>query len=166
MSWEDEVDIFQCPYCHNANIISPIGLPVSQVLIIGEFDTLKLDYSEPKIAVLKSELFYHGIDIRQFRIVNLWYHKPNKRKDCYDWSIKNIVKEAKDKTIIMLYGSECVRIFTNINIGLVSGLQVNSFILSAPAIITCPYPNFTGGIGEFRFAVSNFIKKLEEYNLL
>jgi len=168
MSWEDEVEIFKCPYCGERKIITPIGITTSPVLIIYNLDEKykTFDYSNPYLSVLKSELSYHRIDIRQFRIVNMWYHAPNKRKDCFDWSIQNVVKEAKNKELILLLGAECVQTFTNTNIGKVSGLPVKSFILSAPIILTCPKPNLEGGIGEFRFAISNFIQKLEENNLL
>lgn len=169
--WENNLDIFTCPYCKTEDMVLPVGNNKSPLLIIGEFpgeDEIKK--GRPLVgavgAIIKKELFYLGVDMSQMRITNLWLHAPNKNEKCFQHGVEKAIEEAKNRKAILLLGSTSTKYFTSMNVSDVAGLQVTSPYLSAPIIIASPHPNFNSGIGEFRLALKKFVKVIKNDNLL
>lgn len=169
MTWEDE-DI--CPVCKIDEIVLPHGNRNSSILVIGEFpndeDIKKgIPFASSSGTVLRQELGYFGVDLQSTRRCYLWIHTPNKNKSCFDYGLNLCIQNAKDKKIILLLGSEPVKLFTGEKVTDVNGLQVQSNYFSAPIIMACIHPSsvFNSPVGELRFALKNFANKVKELGL-
>jgi len=159
---------FTCPYC-GADLVSASGNKHSDVLIVGEFHgETEIEQGVPMCGkmgiVFRSELAYVGLDLKSFRRTNLWLHTPNKNEDCFKMGVEQVLKEAKGKRVILLLGSDTVKYFTGKSVSDVSGLKVQSTMLSAPTILAGfnPANVFHGTVGEVRFLVKKFKEVVEE----
>jgi len=165
-----------CNIC-GADCCSPSGHSQS-LLIIGEFPSHEEIRQNRPFAtssnfisagtVFRKELARVGLDFSQFRICNLWFHIPNKNELCYKLGFESVLEESKGKDAILLVGSEVVEAFTKYKVSDVSGLEVDSPILSAPHIFAMSNPAmvFHKGIGEIRLAITKWNALLERENLL
>ena len=163
--WED---IYTCPVCKSNDCVPAGGNEKSKVLLIGEFpgaDEVRTGkpFSGATGMVLKYELAKLGIDLYGLRICNMWLHPPNHNEDCLNYGIQQAIKEAKDKAIILLIGSDSVKYFCNMKVSKVNGLEVTSPYLSAPVIMALVQPAtvFHGCVGEVRFGLKKFAEKME-----
>lgn len=164
-AWED---IYTCPICKNTDCVPAGGKRNSKILLIGEFpgdDEVKSGkpFSGATGGVLRTELGRLGADMSQFRITNLWLHKPNHNEDCLKYSVEQVIKEAKGKQAILLIGSDTVKYFCDKKVSQVNGLEVKSDYLSAPLIMACIQPAtvFHSMVGELRFALKRFAERIE-----
>lgn len=164
------------PVCYvcEKKVIKPQGYSQSEIFILGDApgtDEIKegRPFVGPTGKVLRKELALLGLDLFQCRVGNLWYHKPNKNEECFKASVDVCLDEAKGKKAILLIGAETVEYFTGYKVSDVNGLQVESNMLSAPIIYPCIQPAiiFHGkGIGEVRFALTNFVSHLKDENII
>jgi len=163
--------IFECPICKADNCVPARGNKNSPVLIIGEFPGKEeTKVGKPLVGptgrLLASELLKcGGIDIKTFRLCNLWLHEPNGNKECFQYGINKVLEDCKDKKVILLLGSETVKFFCDVNVSDVSGLEVVSQYLSAPLVMASVNPAIAfkaGGIGEVRLSLQKFARRLEE----
>lgn len=161
---------FNCPYC-GAELVNATGNKHSDVLIVAEYPgETEIEQGICLVGkagiVLRSELAYVGLDLKSFRRTNLWLHeKPKKiNQDCFKMGVEAVLKEAKGKRVILLLGSDTVKYFTGKNVSDVSGLRVQSTMLSAPIIMAGVNPAivFHGTCGEVRFLVRRFKEIVEE----
>lgn len=165
-----------CPSCAD-KICSPYGYS-KDILLISEYPS-KLDikqgrpfassaYVSSAGKILRKELSTFGVDLLQLRICNLWLHEPNKNENCFKAGLDVCLEEAKGKQAILLIGSEAVETFTGYKVSDVTGLQVNSPMLSAPIVYAMVNPAIClhKTLGETRFAIKNFVERLEEEGLL
>lgn len=165
-----------CPACAN-KICPPMGSS-KDVLVIGEFPgRLEMETGKPFSTshmfvtagkVFRRELEECGVSLRDFRVVNLWLHEPNKSENCWQAGYNAVLDEAKGKQAILLVGSDVVEAFTKYKVSEVNGLQVDSAVLSAPIIYAMVNPALAlhRGAGEVRFAVQKFVKRLEQEGLV
>ena len=166
-----------CQIC-NKPTVTPSGYKESKILIIRDAPH-KTEYPSHKsnrfrsettpLTVLRAELFRLGVDLVQIRRANLWMHAPNKKaEECFQDGINSCLAEAKGKGAILLFGADTVKYFTGYNVSEVSGLQVESNMLSAPIIYACLDPSAAlfKGMGEVRFGIENFIKKVISEDIL
>ena len=165
-SWDD--DLYTCPICGSTECVPAGGNSKSKILIIGEFpgkDEIKTGkpFSGATGTILKTELGRLGIDVSRLRIVNMWLHFPNKNEKCLQYSVQQVVKEAKGKQAILLIGSDTVKYFADAKVGQVTGLQVKSDYFSAPIIFACIQPAvaFHNVVGEVRLSLQKFADKVE-----
>ena len=165
-NWDD---IYTCPICKSDECVPAVGSTKAKILIVGEFpgkDELKSGkpFSGATGAVLRTELGKVGLDVNRMRLCNLWYHIPNKKKECLEFGMQQVIKEAKDKQAILLVGSDVVKTFCDMSVSLVNGLQVTSPYLSAPLIMACVQPAvvFSNSIGELQWTLKKFSKLVEE----
>lgn len=164
-----------CPSCGD-KICSPHGY--GDILLIGEYPgKLEMQQGRPFAVskwspsagrIIRKELSLLGVDLLQLRVCNLWLHPMNKDDNCLKAGEDVCLDEAKGKDAILLVGSESVSHFTGYNVMDVNGLQVESPMLSAPIIYASVNPAlaFHRGLGEVRFALTRFIKRLEKEKLL
>lgn len=166
-----------CPTC-NSPTLHAFGSPQSQLLIVGDAPD-KASLSEGRLfasnsnfmtagKVLRQETARVGLDIYQFRVTSLWTHAPNKSGECFKVGYENVLDEAKGKSAILLVGSEVVETFTPFKVSDVTGLQVDSPLLSCPIIYAMVNPSivFAKSYGEVRFAIEQFNKRLKEEGLI
>ena len=165
-----------CPACSDP-ICSPSGRS-TELLIVGDFpsrdDMLqgKLFSSNPNFIsagkILRKELERCGMSIADFRLCSLWMHEPNKNEQCFQAGFNNVLDEAKGKKAILLVGSDVVETFTGYKVSDVSGLQVDSTVLSAPFIYASVSPALAQhrSFGEVRFAIEKFVGRLEKEGLI
>jgi len=165
-----------CPSC------GEVGCPPSghskDLLIIGEWPgRLEIERGIPFATspmfmtagkIFRKELARVGLDFSQFRITNLWLHEPNKNENCFKAGYNLVLDEAKSKKAILLVGSEVVDTFTEYKVSDVSGLQVESPILSAPIIYAMVNPALAlhRSVGEVRLSIEKFAKRLEKEGLI
>lgn len=164
-AWED---IYTCPICKSTDCVPASGKKHSKIFLIGEFpgeDEVRTGkpFSGATGGVLRAELAKLGADLSQFRIANMWLHKPNHNEDCLKYSIEQVIKEAKGKEAILLIGSDTVKYFCDKKVSQINGLEVKSDYLSAPLIMCCIQPAivFHSVIGELRFALKRFSERIE-----
>lgn len=165
-----------CPSC-GEEICPPSGHS-SDLLIIGEFPgKLEMEVHKPFATspmfmtagkVLRQTLEKCGTSLNDFRVINLWLHEPTDSENCYQAGYDHALTEAKGKKAILLVGSDVVSTFTNYKVSDVTGLQVDSPILSAPIIYAMVNPAMAlhRSSGEVKMAVRKFVNKLEQEGLL
>lgn len=152
--------------------VNPYGFS-EDILLIGEFPgAVEMVTGKPFTGesgkILRKELSILGLDLLQCRVTNVWFHVPNKNKDCFEAGKNACLEEAKNKKAILLLGSDTVELFTDYKVSEVSGLQIESTMLSAPIIYACcnPAVAFHGVVGELKFGLTNFVDRLKEEEIL
>jgi hypothetical protein len=164
-----------CPIC-SVNCISPSGH--SDLLIIldaptptdvksGRLFSTSSMFTTPGL-VFRKELAQRGLDLTQFRVASLWQHEPNKKEECFKHGYDAVLEEAKGKKFILLVGADVVETFTGYKVSDVSGLQVDSPVLSAPIIYAMVNPSMAlaRSVGEVRLAVGKVADRLEKEGLV
>lgn len=164
-----------CPICH-AETCPPMGH--ADLLIVGEFpgqEEMKQHRpfaSNPNFMtagkILRIELSRVGLDLMNFRTLNLWQHEPNKSEECFKVGYDTVLDEAKGKSAILLVGSEVVETFTEYKVSDVSGLQVDSAVLSCPILYAMVNPSYAThrSLGEVRHGIEKFVKRLQKEKLV
>jgi uracil-DNA glycosylase family 4 len=168
--WEDD----SCKSCGNTETVVPYGNKNSPILIVGEFpgeDEISkgIPFTGATGIVLRYELAKVGIDLNSVRRCNIWQHKSNKKKECFNAGVEVVIKEAANRKLVLLIGSATVKYFIGEKVSEVNGLEFASPYISATTI-ACVQPatifQARGSIGEIRFALKNFANKIEEMKLL
>jgi len=169
-----------CPNCAN-KIVPAKGSSSAKFMIVGEYPG-DVEYEKgypfagPAGYVLRTELARVGLDFVKFRIANLWLHDPPKGEDynkCFQVGYNLILDDAKNKSAILLVGSDVVETFTNgYKVSEINGLRLdqddhifscqNVMAMINPAIVFRPKK----GVGEVRFAIEQFEKMLKEEGLM
>lgn len=164
-----------CPAC--ANIICPPSGHSEDLLIIGEFPGEQEMLQGRPFAthrefitagkIFRKELERVTLAFSDFRVTNLWLHLPNNNENCWQAGYDAVLREAKGKKAILLVGSDSVSTFTTYKVSDVSGLRVDSAILSAPLIVAMVNPALAQhrAMGEVRFAVQRWKYWLEKEGL-
>ena len=118
--------------------------------------------------VMRKELARVGLDLTQFRVSSLWIHEPTKNEECFKVSYDAVLEEAKGKKFILLVGAEVVETFTGYKVSDVSGLQVDSPVLSAPIIYAMVSSSMAlaRSVGEVRLSIEKVAKRLEQEGLV
>ena len=163
-----------CPIC-NTNSVAPSGH--SDLLIIldapsvadiknGRLFSTSM-FTTPGL-VFRKELAQRGLDLTQFRVASLWQHEPNKKEECFKHGYDAVLEEAKGKKFILLIGADVVETFTGYKVSDVSGLQVDSPVLSAPIIYAMVNPSMAlaRSVGEVRLAIGKVVDRLEKEGLV
>lgn len=166
-----------CPVCKLPSV-PPYGPKNSPILIMGEFPgKSELEWGKPFVGftgkILKQELARAGLDIRQYRLANLWIHPPRKRDDemyegCWNFTLQVALKEVQIRKAILLLGSECANTFIRHNVMDIAGLRVEDDcdLFKAEVVICSPNPasviKENGVVGELRFALQQFVEAIEE----
>jgi uracil-DNA glycosylase family 4 len=162
---------FECPICHSDKVVPPFGPKKSSILIVAEFPAeIELKEGKPMVGpmgtVLRQELMYLGLDIKTTRRMNIWRHPPNKNKDCFNLGVEEVIKEAKGKQAILLFGDEVVKKFIDKSVMSIMGLNVKSIYFSAPVIVCCSNPAVVyqrgRGVGEVRLSLKKFADYIKE----
>jgi len=166
--WDDNWIEDTCPICQT-HLVLPTGLAHSRALIIGDepFDNDYITgapFSGPFGAILEQELLWRKIRMRDLRRMTLWLHKPSKSKECFEYGLSRVLKEATQRQLILLVGAATVRFFTGKAIDTVSGLLVQSSYFPTQVLVACPSPKtvFSSSVGELRFALTEFKRQLEK----
>lgn len=161
-----------CPSC-GEKAITASGSRNSPILIIGEMPTDKemergRPFTGPAGKVLRTEFSHLGVDLIQCQVTNIWMHEPNKNENCFKAGLNQVLEHAKGKQAILLVGPACADTFVGLSISDISGLQIESPMLSAPFIMAIVNPTivFHGGVGEIRLAVTKFVKGCQERGIL
>lgn len=168
------------PLCYvcEKNAVKASGYSQSDVLILGDAPShIDIIQGKPFAVdvkkqtngnVLRKELAELGYDLFQFRLALLWWHTPNKNEECFKASLNACLDEAKGKKAILLVGADCVSYFTDYKVSDVNGLQVDSNMLSAPAIFACISPSivYAKSVGEIKFALKQFTDYIKKEGLM
>lgn len=165
-----------CPSCGDS--ICPPSGNSKQLLIVGDApDRMDMMKKHPFSIdtwrttpgkVLRKELERMGASLNEFRACYLWLHETTRSGSCWQAGYDNVLTEAKGKKAILLMGAEVVSTFTQYKVSDVSGLQVDSPILSASIIYAMISPGLAiqRSLGEVRFAITQFVNRLYEERLL
>lgn len=165
-----------CPSC--ASPVCPSVGKSKDILILGSSpDRLDMQTQTPFAThsmyitggrVLRKELEKLGVSFSQFRVTYLWLHEPTNNEQCYQAGYDHALDEAKGKKAILLVGADTVETFTKYKVSDVNGLQLDSHVLSAPIIYAMTSPGLAlhRSYGEIRFALTQFVTRLEEEGLL
>ena len=165
-----------CPVCLAQCV--PAHGKSTDILVVGEFPSHEeveqgIPFaSNPRFMsagkIFRKELERLGVSLNQMRVMNLWEHIPNKDERCFKLGYDMVLDEAKGKKAILLVGSDTVSTFTNYKVSDVNGMQVDSNVLSAPIIYALVNPALAQhrALGEVRFGIEKFVKRIEQENLL
>jgi uracil-DNA glycosylase family 4 len=163
-----------CPSCLE-QALPASGSSNSPILIIGEkpepIDMEKgRPFSNQSGRVLRTEFSRLGVDLIQFQSTNIWMHEPNKNENCFKAGLDQVLEYAKGKQAILLLGSECANTFIGLPVSDISGLEVESPMLSAPLVMAMFSPSIVfqpnKGVGEVRLAITKFVNKCKERGIL
>jgi uracil-DNA glycosylase family 4 len=165
-------NIYKCPACDNENCVPPHNPSKSSVLLVGEMPgTEEESMGVPLVGrtgtLLRMQLAHMGYDLSQFGVCNLWQHKPNGNEKCLQHGKDTVIKEATDKKIVLLIGSDVAKVFLTKTISEVNGLNVKEFLkfpFSAPVVMAMMNPAicFHGCSGEITLALQKFIREVEK----
>jgi uracil-DNA glycosylase family 4 len=164
----DWFDPFSCPICESKECVPISGPTNSKILLLGEAPG-RDEINKGRAFVggigelLRKEFAYLHFDMRSCKVGNLWAHPSNKNKDCFQYSLQEVLKVAKDMEAILLVGADTVKFFTDQKVTDVNGLKVNSEMLSAPIIYAMYSPAiaFHSVVGEIRLALRKFVSATE-----
>jgi len=162
-----------CPICGSEDFIFPIGPRNAAIMIIGDKPTDNdIKYGKPFTegsgTILRQEFAFRGIDTRQFRVTYLRSHISATKKlspKCFEIDALDVIKEAKNKKLIILISAEVVKYFTSQSVENLMGLMTTSQLLSAPCFCMESLGsifNRGGVVGEVRLSIqkiSEYIKK-------
>jgi len=155
------------PFGHSDDLLIIVDAPTRLDIEKGQlFSTSHMFTTSGK--VFRKELARVGLELSQFRVVSLWEHEPSKVEECYLEGYHKVLDEAKGKKFIWLIGSEVVETFTKYKVSDVSGLEVDSPVLSAPIIYAMVNPSMAlaRSLGEVRLSIEKVAKRLEQENLV
>jgi len=165
-------DIYCCPVCGDENCVPPHNPSKSKVLLVAEHPGLEEEQRGIPLVgrtgtLLRMQLAYLGYDLRQFGACNLWQHRPNKNEKCLQHGKEVVIKEAADKEIVLLIGSDVAKMFLTKSVSEVCGLNVKEFLkfpFSAPIVMAMMNPAiaFHSVNGEIILALEKFIKEVEK----
>ena len=180
-----------CPSCGKGTISPKVSnkpyMIVKQELTQMEIDTgaifvqkgkNKYGYEHNTTSYyLNKELGSFGLQLSQFNQTALYMHqlpKSKKTKEdkailqgCIDFSISEVVKLAQGKKIILLMGSECVKVFTGYSASEVYGLNVvpSEYFHDVPMVIPAPNSDkmLNQPVGEMRIALKSLSEQIKIY---
>lgn len=157
-----------CSICGQPMVL-PWGKEDSGMLLVGEFpDQVDIDrgipFSGEAGEILKYELSRLGINMWSARLTNLYLHAKNKNPQCFEEGVKSLTLEMAGRKVLMM-GAECAKYF-GYAVNDVSGLVVTSplFPKSVQWVMMANSPSIVlhQPLGEFRLAVTKFVKKAKE----
>jgi uracil-DNA glycosylase family 4 len=100
-----------CPICQQ-RIVPASGPISSDVLLVGEFPGFEeLQRGVPFVGeagkILEYELFLVGLNLRGFRLTNLWQHaKPDKMNEtsqqCFNHFVVELTKEMRGRKVLLM----------------------------------------------------------------
>ena len=160
-----------CPCC--GKVIVPAAGPLdSDILLVGEYpghDELRrgIPFVGEAGHILEHELFLVGMNMREYRLTNLWQHfKPSKMDDtsrgCLDEFVIALTKEMRGRKVLLM-GSENANLFLQWKISDCSGLLVESALFpnDVQFVQACVNPASVlhGNVGELRLAIQKFAER-------
>jgi len=149
----------------------PTGPISSPILLVGEFPGHEeiitgIPFVGKTGEILQSELARLGLSMCDYRITNMWLHKPNKPKheDCdVNWHLTQMAKEINGRKLVLLMGSDLTKALFNKSVTDIMGLKMEcDRFPGIPMIISVnPAQAMHGPLGEFRLSLSRFQKEIE-----
>jgi hypothetical protein len=159
-----------CPICMEPCFMGYDGTPGNPVIIITDEPEIGEETPLSKaMEVLRSELAREGLDLYAFRYLPLHRHPMGtKSGKCKEEHAKWLFDEIRNFDIVFALGALCVKTLTGQNSSDVSGLKVESDLLSDTKILICCTSPASAlqTCGELRFAVQTFAHEYSEYNRL
>ncbi len=162
-----------CPICQQ-RIVPASGPISSDVLLVGEFPGFEeLQRGVPFVGeagkILEYELFLVGLNLRGFRLTNLWQHMKPKKMDetsqqCFNQFVVELTKEMRGRKVLLM-GSENANTFLRWKISDCSGLLVESPLFPNDVVFVqaCvnPATALHGTVGELRHAIQKFAERIK-----
>ena len=159
----------RCPKCGKL-LIPPFGNPAAPYLLVGDFPGYHESIAGAPFAfrrkptetrsgdILKDELNRVGISIQQALLTNLWQHQKDEKGCDLSLHLNQLVTLFKDRTHVLLMGSDVTQALIGEKVGAVSGLQVKVPGFAKVRFWVSPNPSLVMSqpIGEFRLALSRF----------
>ncbi len=160
-------EIICSPSGHSQDLLIVYGAPSREDMLRGiPFATNPNYTGEGK--VMRKELERVGASLSDFRVTTLWLHEPTSSESCWQAGYDHVLDESKGKQAILLVGSDVVEAFTEYKVSDVTGLQVESAVLSAPIIYAMVSPGLalSRALGEVRLGIEKFVGRLQKEGLL
>lgn len=161
-------------------IISPLGNPDSPYLLVGDFPGYHETIQGSPVAfrqkptqtfsgdILKAELTRAGIMFNGVFVTNLWQHQKDEKTCDLALHLDQLVTLFKDKTHVLLMGSDVTQALLGVNVNVVSGIQVkvpgfgkiHFWVSPNPALV------YAQPIGELRLAFRRFVEDIRKKEML
>lgn len=168
----------RCPKCGKL-LISPFGNPQSPYLLIGDFPGYQESIQGIPFAfrrkptetrsgdILKDELNRVGISLHQCLLTNLWQHQKDEKGCDINLHLNQLVTLFKDRSHVLLMGSEVTQALLGLKVGVVSGLLVEVPGFKKQHFWVSPNPALAMSqpIGELRLAFRRFSEDVNSKKL-
>jgi len=159
----------RCEKCGKI-LISPFGNPLSPYLLVGEMPGYHESMESSPIVfrrkptetrsgdILKAELVRVGISLHTCLVTNLWQHQKDEKGCDLNLHLDQLVTLFKDRTHVLLMGSEVTQALLGVKITAVSGLRVKVPGFNKINFWASPNPAlaYNQPVGELRLAFSRF----------
>jgi uracil-DNA glycosylase len=168
----------RCSKCGKI-LIAPFGNPASPYLLVGDFpgyqetiQSIPFAFRKPRPGgrmelprsgdVLKDELTRVGLSLNQFLLTNLWRHQKDEKECDLNLHLDHLVTLFKDRTHVLLMGSDVTQALLGVKVNVVSGLQVQVPGFKKVKFWVSPNPSLAMSqpIGELRLAFQRFADDL------
>lgn len=166
----------RCPKCGKL-LIDPFGNPGASLLLVGDFPgyhetkqgspiTFRSKATETRSGdILKDELNRVGITLNSALVTNLWRHQKDEKECNVALHLDPLVNLFKDRTHVLLMGSDVTMALLGQKFNVVSGLNVTVKGFPKVRFWVSPNPSLLLGgqpIGELRLAFSRFAEDVKQ----
>lgn len=158
----------KCAHCDQDIYVEATGPEDSEVLIIafapnGYDDKNKFPFLKPDDAILRTELSMVGYPLIYARQIFMWSHKPVDDEDHVNKVVADVMYEMKDRTHVLMVGSQLAKFFAKTSITEINGLEMESMLTPNDVSVTYVYdPAMASNksMGEFRLAIQKFVARI------
>jgi uracil-DNA glycosylase len=164
----------RCPKCAKL-LIEPFGNPTAPYLLVGDFPGYHETMANVPFAfrrkptetrsgdILRDELNRVGISIQEALLTNLWQHQKDDKECDLSLHLDQLTSLFKDRTHVLLMGSDVTQALLGVKVNVVSGLNVKVPGFAKVRFWVSPNPSLVMGqpIGELRLAFSRFAEDVK-----
>lgn len=158
----------KCAHCDAEISVEATGPEDSEVLLIafapnGYDRRNKFPFLKPDDSILRTELSLAGYPMIYARQIFMWPHGPVDDEEHTNKILAEVMHEMKDRTHVLMVGSQLAKFFAKNSITEINGLERESMFTPNDVSVTYIYdPSMASNksIGEFRLAVQKFVSRM------
>ena len=158
----------KCAHCDMGVHVEATGPEDSEILIISfapnSYDERnKFPFLKPDDAILRTELSMVGYPLLYARQIFMWQHAPVDDESHVNKVVADVMHEMKDRTHVLMVGSQLAKFFTKTIITEINGMEMESMLTPNDVGVTYVYdPAMASNksVGEFRLAIQKFVERI------
>ena len=158
----------KCAHCDQTTFVEATGPEDSDILILAfapnSYDERnKFPFLKPDDAILRTELSMVGYPLLYARQIFMWQHTPVDDEDHMNKVVADVMHEMKDRTHVLMVGSQLAKFFIKTSITEINGLEMESMFTPNDVSVTYIYDPAMAShksVGEFRLAIQKFVARI------